>query len=165
LDKQLVDLLSDSAVIKPVYHGTQYWLDELEISAFGTLGSGIYFANRLEGAEYYGDHIVVAYVCFKSPWQIVLDYDTRISLKEDFDHPAVDAILSLPNDRALLNRAKKHEFGHFDKLLTKQLKQLGFDSIVGTYPDGSRELVAFDNNQVFIQDCIRPTSSASCNLE
>lgn len=32
---------------------------------------------------------------------------------------------------------------------------------MGTYPDGSMELVAFGNNQVLIQDCIRPAVSHS----
>lgn len=165
MDKQLADFLKDSAVTTPVYHGTPQWLEELVESDFGTLGTGIYFTANMEEARVYGDCVLSAYVRFTSPWVIFLDYESVASRQEDFDHPAVEAILSLPNGRALLNRAKKHEFGHFDFLLTKQLKQLGFDSIVGTYPDGSMELVAFGNNQVLIQDCLRPTSTPSCNVE
>lgn len=134
----------------PFYHGT----NADEISDFlpserGTLGPGIYFADTIDSALTYGDNLVTATVELRQPWAIALDYESDLAEEEDFDCPVIGPILDLPNGRAIIDQAKASD-GHFGSELRDVLEDLGYDGIIGRYPDGSMEVVAFYPSQVEI---------------
>lgn len=130
------------------FHGTDSEsFDEFKPSLIGTLGFGIYFTEKREEAACYGNNMVTAKLIMSNPWRINMDYEDEMSYIEDFDHPAISPILDLPGGRYLVEKAKSST-GMFDARLTNILKALGYDSIIGTYPDNSIEAVVFDASQV-----------------
>lgn len=134
-----------------VFHGTRVHaarIQALRPSDRGSLGAGIYFANSPESAEAYGDTVLACTVTLKNPWVVGLDYETELAYSLEFDSPGLEAIMALAGGRALIEEAKASDDGMFDGKLTELLKGLGHDGIVGTYPDGSQEVVAFEPRQV-----------------
>lgn len=132
-----------------VYHGTNADFSVFKPSKTGTFGPGIYFADSgSDAASAYGDNIVDAYLSIQNPWLVDADPDSDAAYEEDHDNPAVEAVLSLPNGRALLDKAKREESEHFDEDLKNELISLGYDGVIATYPDGSKEFVAFNPSQV-----------------
>ncbi|WP_379674929.1 ADP-ribosyltransferase-containing protein, partial [Massilia antarctica] len=130
-----------------VYHGTDSDFDAFTPSQRGTFGTGVYFAAARDEADAYGERTVEAYLSLQNPWQIDVEHDSDGSVEEDFDSPSVEAILSLPAGRDLLDEAKNGD-GMYGLALQAQLKRLGHDGIIATYSDGSREYVAFSPTQV-----------------
>lgn len=130
------------------YHGTHSRLTSLVPSESGTLGSGIYFTADAQHAAAYGEQVLCADLALENPWIIDIDYDSDAAMREDFDSPCVEAVLSLPGGRDLLEAARSRESVHYGRELQDCLEQLGYDGIVATYPDGSQELVAFRSGQV-----------------
>ncbi|UUA75145.1 ADP-ribosyltransferase-containing protein [Cellvibrio sp. QJXJ] len=139
-----------SAYALPVYHGTDLYFESFESSAVGTYGAGIYFADTEESAGSYGGSIITAFVRLNNPWVIDVDFESEGAYLEDFDHPAIEAILSLSQGRHLLDSAKARGHTLFDRALQGELISLGHDGVVATYPDGSKELVAFSCDQIEI---------------
>lgn len=135
-----------------VYQGTdnERAAKMVEYSMEGTFGAGMYFVNSRSSAEVYGENIISARVFMKNPWVISVDYDTEITEAEDFDHPGIDAILTLPNGRTLIDAAKQTEFGMLDNELQSILIAHGYDGVVATYGDGSQHIVAFRPEQVVV---------------
>lgn len=130
-----------------VYHGTSRDIVAFNSSEKGTLGKGIYFADSKRNAGDYGDTIIPVVLKIENPWVIALDYESDRALAEDFDSPSVDAVLTLPNGRAMLNKAKATD-GMYASDMQAAVKALGHDGIIGTYPDGSMEYVVFTPNQI-----------------
>lgn len=131
-----------------VYHGTDAEIaTSFAPSARGTFGPGAYFTAVKKEAEVYGENVVEAYVALENPWVVAADYESDSAIEEDFDSPSVDAVLALPNGRDLLDAAKNND-GMYGVALQAQLKRMGHDGIVATYPDGSKEIVAFDPTQI-----------------
>jgi hypothetical protein len=130
-----------------IYHGTDASIKSFEPSTSGTLGQGIYFANNEASARAYGDNVVAANVSLQSPWVVALDSDSEGAIKEDFDSPCVEAVLGLPGGRKMLDAAR-YGTGMYDYRLQRVLMEAGHDGIIGTYPDGSREYVAFRPEQI-----------------
>lgn len=130
-----------------LFHGTDENFTVFQPSDRGTFGPGIYFVANQDSAEQYGETIVKAHLSLQNPWLINVDYDSDAALAEDFDSPSVEAILSLPNGRELLVAAKNSD-GMYDASLQKVLLQLGYDGVIATYGDGSKEYVAFNPEQV-----------------
>lgn len=130
-----------------LFHGTDENFTVFQPSDRGTFGPGIYFVANQDSAEQYGETIVKAHLSLQNPWLINVDYDSDAALAEDFDSPSVEAILTLPNGRELLVAAKNSD-GMYDASLQKVLLQLGYDGVIATYGDGSKEYVAFNPEQV-----------------
>ncbi len=139
------------------YHGSEDAIEDFLASERGTLGPGIYFAESARSASAYGDCVTLAQVTLQNPWRIDLDYESQGATNEDFDSPCVEAILSLPGGRQMMNQAKASD-GKYDTELQNTLKAIGYDGIVGTYPDGSQEIVAFDTAQIQVLG-IQPKST------
>lgn len=142
------------------FHGSDSEIEEFIASERGSIGAGIYFAECERSASAYGEQITAASVTLSNPWIIDLDYESERAFEEDFDSPCVDAVLSLPNGREMLESAKAAD-GKYGKELQDAIKALGHDGIIGTYPDGSQEIVAFSPHQVSIQNTQAIRKSAS----
>ena len=138
------------------FHGTDAAVTgHLQPSESGTLGAGIYFTNTRESAAAYGSTILEADIHLQNPWVIRLDLDSPTIQELDWDNPAVDAVLSLPNGKSLVDSAIAGNAFGFGRDLTTTLTEAGYDGIVGTYTDGSKEIVAFRPEQVSL---VRKTS-------
>lgn len=132
-----------------VFHGTDAEFDVFEPSATGVFGPGIYFSDSVDGsADVYGDNIVSAYLKMENPWVIDADPESPTAYAEDFDHPSIDAVLALPRGREMFDRIKRRDSEHFDSELQDSLVALGYDGVIATYPDGSKEFVVFSPEQV-----------------
>ncbi len=132
-----------------LFHGTdEPDVHQLVSSVKGTLGPGIYFTADQESAAVYGDVVYCAQARITRPWVIELDHDSKAATKEDFDSPCVEAILSLPLGRELLDEVKRSGELHFGPKLQAHLRSYGYDGIVGAYEDGSLEIVVFDQTNV-----------------
>lgn len=130
-----------------VFHGTEEAFTVFEPSERGTFGPGIYFTGNQSSAAEYGEHVIQAHLSLKNPWIVKVDYDSDGASSEDFDSPSVEAILSLPHGRALLDAAKNSD-GLYDSGLHLVLVELGYDGVIASYGDGSKEFVAFKPEQV-----------------
>ncbi|MFD3300236.1 LPD38 domain-containing protein [Aquipseudomonas alcaligenes] len=143
-DSKVVDADGKPLVVQ---HGTDAEFTVFNQSRMGTFGTGIYFADsESNGAEAYGDNVVSAYLSLQNPWVIDVDPESDGAFAEDFDHPGVEAILDLPNGRKILDKGK--ETGLFGSQLREELEGLGYDGVIATYPDGSKEYVAFRPEQI-----------------
>lgn len=132
-----------------VYHGTDTEFTEFRPSKTGSFGSGIYFSDeKSNAAAAYGDKVMETYLNLQNPWIINADFESKASYSEDVDNPAVEAVLSLKNGRKLVDGMKSKDAEHFDAELTKELISEGYDGIIATYPDGSKEYVAFYPEQI-----------------
>lgn len=127
----------------------------------GTFGRGIYFATDTECPLVYGDYVHQALITLNNPWVIHGDYDLPITEEVDFDCPCIEAVLSLPGGRAMVDKAKATD-GYFGRTLQRTLQSLGYDGILQTYHDGSQEVVAFDREQIHYQGLLdtHPPASA-----
>lgn len=131
------------------YHGTDAEFNVFKPSKTGTYGPGIYFANEENYAsECYGSRVVKAYISLQNPWEVSADPDSDAAFSEDHDHPSITEILELPNGRNLLDAAKHAGSEHFGAELTSELISLGYDGVIATYKDGSKEYVAFHPEQI-----------------
>lgn len=135
-----------------VFHGTNKTFSTFTPSKTGSFGPGIYFADTENSAVEFGGFVVRALVALQHPWVIAADCDGDVNLEEEFDGPAAEAVLLLPKGRKLLDAAKGHLSGHFGQDLQAHLIELGHDGVIATYPDGSKEIVAFETHQVHIID-------------
>jgi diguanylate cyclase (GGDEF)-like protein len=173
-DSQAVDSAGAPLV---VYHGTDAEFEVFSPSQSGTFGRGMYFADGAsEAADVYGERVVPAYLKMENPWEVEADVESQAAYDEDHDHPSIEAILTLPSGRRMLDRAKRLGSPHFDSDLTNELVALGYDGVIATYPDGSREYVVFEpaqiksatgnsgafdpsNPSILYQDALDPTES------
>lgn len=156
-------VVNDNGEPKVVFHGTHKEFDVFKPSPSGTYGPGIYFADTdSSAAEYGATRVVEAFLNLKNPWIVSADYGSEAAQVEEIDSPLVDDLLLLPTGRRLLNIAKINEFGHFGQALQDQLVKLGHDGIVATYPDGSKEIVAFRPEQV---KCAKTNSGLYSNSD
>ncbi len=131
-----------------VFHGTNSEnIEAFTPSRHGSFGSGVYMTAERGTASEYGDIVVDGYMSLQNPWAIQVDSESAGSFEEDFDSPAVEAILSLPGGRDLLNEARDG-VGLFGGGLQSTLARMGHDGVIATYPDGSTEYVAFDPAQI-----------------
>lgn len=130
-----------------LYRGNDQAYSGLMRSHRGSFGAGIYFAGKASEAETYGEFIQEADIELRSPWRIEADWDSKQAMAEDFDSPCVDAILSLPGGRTLLEHSKATD-GFYGVSLTQLLQSIGYDGIVATYPDGSVEVCVFKPSSV-----------------
>lgn len=131
------------------YHGTDALVttDALVPGPVGNMGPGIYFAGTRDEAQTYGEHVHAAFLRMRNPWRIELENDSASSFSEDFDSPSIDAVLSLPGGRELLEKAKSGT-GMYGEELQELLKSMGFDGVIGTHSDGSCEYVVFGADQL-----------------
>lgn len=150
-------VVDESGGPRVVYHGTNKRFDAFEVSPKGTYGSGIYFCDTVESAGCYVHEdksalIHAVFLSIQNPWVVNADFESPGAFEEDLDCPIVEAILSLPNGRVLLDAAKSdaalRDFNFLDAQFTNVLKALAHDGIMSTYPDGSMEIIAFDPRQV-----------------
>lgn len=112
-------------------------------SSSGLFGAGVYLSDNADDAGQYGK--VRAYkVRSENP------YYTRASyLREDSESPAIPMIIDLLNEEAEdFISDKVDENGYFCGNIKEILMSLGHDSIVITWPDGMKHIVAFDANQL-----------------
>lgn len=130
-----------------VYHGTDADFSVFEETFKGNFGSGIYFAGNEDEALAYGEKAVAVYLSIENPWEVNADWDSKLAEEEDFDSPSVDAVLSLPNGRDLLDEAKNGD-GMYGSAFRQAVRRLGHDGIIVSYPDGSKEYVAFSPTQI-----------------
>lgn len=145
-DSKVVDDAGEPLV---VHHGTNAEFNEFRPSKTGSFGKGIYFADSgSDAAAAYGERVVSAYLSLQNPWVINADYESDAVYAEDVDNPAVDAVLTLPGGRKMLDRMKASGGEHFDSELTDSLVAKGYDGIIATYPDGSKEYIAFHPEQI-----------------
>ncbi|UUA75143.1 ADP-ribosyltransferase-containing protein [Cellvibrio sp. QJXJ] len=133
-----------------VYHGTNEVFDEFIASEDGLYGAGIYFADTRDFACQYGSIIISAQLNLLNPWVINAVHDSAVAKRELFDHPAIEAILALPNGRALVDEAIDIGWELFDTALQDEIKSLGHDGIIANYVDGSKQIIAFHSHQVSI---------------
>ncbi|MBK9496982.1 MAG: hypothetical protein IPO08_21225 [Xanthomonadales bacterium] len=85
----------------------------------------------------------------QSPWVVALDSDSRWAIKEDFDSPCVEAVRGLPSAAGRCFDAARYGTGMYDlPVAARALAEAGHDGIIGAYPDGSREYVAFRPEQI-----------------
>jgi len=157
-DAQIIAALGPRQVLEPQYaapvlpiigyHGTDEDFTDFTPSPGGSFGPGVYFTGADCEASSYGDRVVAMSIELKNPWRVNADYDTDLAEAEDFDSPSVDAVLSLPGGRALLDQAKMTRDGRYCQPLQDLLKRLGHDGIVATYPDGCQEIVAYSSEQL-----------------
>ncbi|MBG6083117.1 ADP-ribosyltransferase-containing protein [Rubrivivax gelatinosus] len=145
-------VVGDDGLPMLVFHGTNVQFETFEASSKGCFGRGIYFADSRDSAIEYGAIVVRAHVALVNPWEVAADCDGEVNFDEDFDGPAAAAVLALPQGRPLLEQAKKDRCGHFGASLQAHLVAMGHDGIIATYPDGSREVVAFEADQVHVVD-------------
>lgn len=138
---------SELSFLQRGFHGTSARFETFTPSERGTFGPGIYFTGESNQAKTYGNRVVQAEVNLNNPWVVEADYDSEAAQTEDFDSPSIDAVLSLPNGRELLESAKASD-GMYGAELQSTLVELGYDGIIATYPDGSQEIVAFAADQI-----------------
>ena len=137
-----------------VYHGTDRDFSAFRPSRMGTFGPGIYFANATGSAESYGDgsRIIDAYVALQNPWIVSANWDSKLADQLEFDSPLLDELDALPMGRVLIKEAAEDSelagYGYFGQDLQDYLKRLGYDGVIATYPDGSKEIIAFDPTQI-----------------
>lgn len=129
------------------FHGTNTEFETFIPSTVGTIGAGIYLAGTPSQASVYGEIVIKADVKMKSPWIVSLMHDSDAAYEHDLDSPCVEAVLTLPNAMHMIGVAKD-TCGLFNADLTNELIKLGYDGVIGTYPDGSKEIVAFSADQV-----------------
>lgn len=134
-----------------VFHGTRANFLRFRPSAMGNLGRGIYFASKKEQAGEYGDRVIQTVLKLENPWVVDLEYDTPAALAAEFDSPSVDAVLSLPGGRALMEQARAGD-GMYGPELQALLQARGHDGVIGRYQDGSTEFVVFSPDQVLRLD-------------
>ncbi|WP_275272283.1 LPD1 domain-containing protein [Limnobacter sp. P1] len=134
-----------------VYHGTGADISKFKPSARGSFGSGVYFSDR-ETAENYassGDAatIVPVYLSMKNP--LVVDADYGRGEEIDFDSAAIPLVEALFGGEAgpVIEKSKNGD-GFFGKEIQQEAKRQGFDGLILTYPDGSKEYVVFDPTQI-----------------
>lgn len=144
------------------FHGsTVSGINELTPSKRGAFGSGIYFADTIDTAEQYGENIIEAELTLGNPWIVSADWESPATSDYDLDSPSVDAVLSLPGGESFIYTARSTD-GLYDENLTNVIKELGYDSIIATYPDGSKEYISFNPAQIktvnrhTIDDSLRP---------
>ena len=131
-----------------VFHGSDNdYIKSFLTSHRGTVGSGIYFCNTEKSALDYGEHLYEVYLSIQNPWVISLDYESKKACEIDFDSPSVEAILSLADGSVKVEESKSTD-GLYGNDISMILSNMGYDGIVGTYPDGSMEYVVFSANQV-----------------
>lgn len=142
---------------KVLFHGAPKAFTVFKPSKQGTFGPGIYFADTESSARAYlhgdeGESVMQVYVSLRNPWVIQAEVDSPASIDEDWDSPILESVLALPKGRKLIKAAKADEslatYGHFGSALQRHLKELGYDGIIGTYSDGSQEVVAFHPSQI-----------------
>lgn len=133
--------------VQVFYHGTYDRFETFTPSTSGSLGSGIYFYNRREHTETFGDKIVEVNLAIQNPWYTTADWDSPLIEEWDFDSPTIEAILSLPGGKELVEEARAGD-GHYGQKLQSLLVDLGYDGVIATHPDGVEEVVVFNPNQV-----------------
>lgn len=141
-----------------VYHGTANDFDVFAPSSQGTYGTGMYFANTRKSAEVYlpgvdgNERVIESYLSLQNPWVVDAEFDSPGAAIEDLDSPIVEAILTLPRGREILDETKRNSrlgmYSHFSDSLQAHLRELGHDGVIARYSDGSMELVAFDPEQI-----------------
>lgn len=142
---------SDTSWHGVAWHGAAQRWPELKGASTGTLGPGTYFASLPDHAAEYGTQLARCDLRLGKPWRIALSYEDPLCEALEFDHPALRAITALHGGRQLIERTRRLGQLHFDAALQVLVAQLGFDSIVGTYQDGSMELVSWHPDQVCIK--------------
>lgn len=141
-------VVDDSGTPLVVYHGTAaQTVDAFKPSDRGNFGPGAYFAGKRAEAAAYGENVIPVYLSIQNPWLVDADWDSEGAVSEDFDSPSVEAVLDLPNGRDLLEAAKAGD-GMYGIALQQQLRRMGHDGVIATYPDGSMEYVPFSPEQV-----------------
>jgi hypothetical protein len=133
--------------VQVFYHGTYDHFETFTPSASGNLGSGIYFFSRPEHTETFGDNIVAVNLAIQNPWYTTADWDSSLIEEWDFDSPTIEAILSLPGGKELVEEARAGD-GYYGQKLQSLLVDLGYDGVIATHPDGVEEVVVFNPNQV-----------------
>lgn len=141
-----------------VYHGAAKKFKVFRPSKQGTFGPGIYFADSERSASEFlpgvsaDETMVEAYVSLQNPWMIDAEFDSQGAFAEGVDSPAIEAVLSLPKGRQIIDAARKSgtltEFAHFGPELQRHLKELGYDGIIANYGGDSKEIVAFRPEQI-----------------
>jgi hypothetical protein len=139
-----------------VYHGTTQ--DFGAAAAFraserGTFGAGIYFASSPEMASEWaighdGGRIMPVQLSITRPFHTRADY--AVGEDRDVDSPAVPLIEAVfgHDSAAVIETLRNTEDGHLGEAVRQRLKELGYDGIVATYSDGSREYIAFRPEQI-----------------
>lgn len=137
------------------FHGTCEDFDHMKGSKRGTFGPGYYFVNSVSSAQAYGERVIEVNVQLDSPWRIHADWESPKALELDLESPCIEAVLSLEGGRALLEKWIAEDDLHYDQRLQNELLKFGYDGIIATYPDGSKEIVAFSADQFTItnHDC------------
>lgn len=153
------DKLNSNALTVRAYHGSKSKINgDFLSSPKGTLGSGIYFAGDIEAAKEYSDtesgFVYAVDLKFNNPWKVSLQWDSEASEKLGIDTPFADEIQKTPWSKELIKQMTLDENSHIDSFLKEQLIAMGHDGIIGTYHDGSREIVAFNNDQITLKEVI-----------
>lgn len=168
-DSKVID---QAGLPKVLFHGASKAFKVFKPSKQGTFGPGIYFADNEQSAQAYlhgneGESVMQVYVSLRNPWVVNAEIDSPASFSEDWDNPILESVLALPKGRKLIDAAKADEtlatYGHFGSALQRHLKDLGYDGIIGTYSDGSQEVVAFHPSQVKSATLNSGAYSPNCN--
>lgn len=168
-DSKVVD---QRGLPKVLFHGASKAFKVFKPSKQGTFGPGIYFADTEESAQAYlhgdeGESVMQVYVSLRNPWVVNAQIDSPASINEDWDNPILEGVLALPKGRRLIDAARADvslaTYGHFGPALQRHLKDLGYDGIIGTYSDGSQEVVAFHPSQIKSATLNSGAYSPDCN--
>lgn len=133
----------------PVYHGG-FWTGTTPIKTGGrgALGTGAYFTDNKEEAQTYskngaayhdkggGNNVVECYLNIKNPLQIRMD--------EKYEDPCVLLLmlLGMSKDKASIMVEKAYDqHGYVGKQISSRAVSQGYDSIISTKRDGSKEIV------------------------
>lgn len=143
---------SSGSVVLEAFHGTKQHLSVLKPSVRGTFGPGIYLADVFAAQQYAGEEGVVltAQVTLRSPYYYRASFDHDV----DIDSPAVDLVRGLfPQEAAesLLQSAMDTDAA-FGREIQVELEAKGFDGLIVEYQDGSREIIAYNSDQVLIME-------------
>lgn len=144
-------LKGDTGLPLPLYHASDslFTLSEMRPSKSGSFGAGFYFAASPEHALVYTEgveapNLIEAYACLRRPYQYRIREGELI---DSWGEGLVRDIFSADEALQLINRALDTG-GSFGGEIGDELLALGHDGIVGTYPDGSQEIVIFDKSDL-----------------
>jgi hypothetical protein len=139
-----------------LYHGTINQFTKFVPSLTGSFGYGIYFANTKESAAAYAEeneaNVKTCYIKMLNPLYCKASYEVGEEDEWDVDSPSIPLLIKLFGKNGaheLLNRYADKEL-MFGKEISNTVIQMGHDDIVATYPDGSKEVIVYSNDQVKI---------------
>lgn len=143
---------SDRSVILKAFHGTKHCLSVLKPSIRGTFGPGIYLADNFAAQQYAGEEgfVLTAEVTLNAP----LYYRASFEHDVDLDSPAVDLVrglFSLDTAEKLLQSSMASD-GGFGTEIQLAVEERGYDGLIVEYQDGSKEIIAYNSDQVIIID-------------